>query len=225
MNSRVFESIKYYYEADPTSANFDPSHLDDAIINCDYYVRAGVNRVRFMSDFAKIMETASKITAEDYLHFFSVELAYLIKRYFDKEYFEMRCKEKQDLSSKKKLKDSVKKMDKETLKEFVKFIITERHTHNLFVSNDSSVNMWKDLNDRCVKRDGRVPALSSVEHNLFSKTDPLYHFRFLSKKTIAEVVCNHIDKDIELATKVANKFYKSRATAARECMLFELCNY
>ena len=69
--------------------------------------------------------------------------------------------------------------------------------------------MWEDFNRECRKIDQTIPSEMDLPAGkaLISK-DPLYFFDYLSKKDIANILCDAIDLDVSLAGSVAKKFYK-----------------
>ena len=122
-----------------------------------------------------------------------------------------------DLSSKRMLKDHLCRFNCEQLKMFMGLVIKGRLQAMLFVSIGSSLDLWETLNEKCREKDPTVPVCNTQEYIVRYSKNPYYYFDYLSKKTIVQVFCDHIDKDIKLAEKAAYLFYKTGIEAA--------CNY
>jgi len=103
----------------------------------------------------------------------------------------------------------LKRFDEAQLKEFIRIVILYRVNYGLFISNTSSDDMWEDFNRECRKIDQTIPSEMDLPAGkaLISK-DPLYFFDYLSKKDIANILCDAIDLDVSLAGSVAKKLYK-----------------
>ena len=102
------------------------------------------------------------------------------------------------------------------------FVIKGRLNCDLFISNHSSNELWKTLNDMCKERDNTVPGIWEPGHSALVAKDPLYHLNYLSKKTVANTFCEHIDKDIELASQAAQVYYECGVEAAYNYVKNEL---
>lgn len=214
----IIEIIKYYYEVDPRDAGFIPNYLDIAVMNCDYYVRPGRNRAMFMHDFERLMRGTKPPETQQERFVWFVEMTNLVKRYFDKEYFILHIEPVEDHSSKQLLKTYLDKFSKKQLMEFMIFVIGCRRECDLFLSNNGSVKLWATLNMKCVEKDSCVPSIQERGYEEFAAQNPLYSFDYLSKKTIATIFYDHIDKNITLAGKAAKVFYNSGINAAYDCV-------
>ena len=87
-NKNIVDYIRYVTEVDLMNETIDLSNVDIAVKNCDYYIRPGRNRALFLAEFGKYMrefniQPSAKAEAR-----FTVQMATLVKRYFDKDYFE-----------------------------------------------------------------------------------------------------------------------------------------
>ena len=218
-HNKVIEAIRYCYEANPTDEHLDISKIDIATINCDYYVPPGLPRKMFMMELRTILETVWETSDNS---FFLEDTVSLIKRYFDCDFFKLHLAEQKDFSNKKQLSYYLNKFSCERLKEFIALIIKARHVGDLFMSNDSSTDFWKTLNDKCMEIDSSVPDMQNPEYGEAIGGRVFYQFDYLSKKTIARFFCEHIDKDIQLAEKVAHAFYAYGDDAAVRLVNAEL---
>ena len=220
--NEIVEIIRYFYDVDIMDMNNDLSNVHIALINCDYYVRPGENRDNFMNEFRSTMkrERTPETTLE--LFYWQVGAINLIRKHFDMEYFQSKIKMGRDNTNKKLLKNYLEKLNLNQLREFVGFVIKGRLKCDLFMSNHSSNELWKTLNDKCKERDNTVPEIGEPGYSKLVEKDPLYHLNYLSKKTVANALCEHIDKDIELASQAAKVYYDRGIEAAYKYVNNEL---
>ncbi len=224
-HSQKVAIIKYFYTVDPNDKNFDLSNIDVAIRNSDYYIRPGETRRRFANNLDTILKTLGPDTPNYDEHTLGVNIAYLIKRYFDLDYFVTRLRPVKDFSDTTRLKNYLYKLSYGQLKEFIATILYCRHAYDLFFNNENSTNMWQTLNAKCIEKDSSVPGIWEPRYREFTAKHPLYQFEYLSKETVAQVFCEHIDKDIKLAEMVAKVFYKSGTKAAQQWLCDELARH
>ena len=218
----IIEIIRYFYEVDFMDMNNDLNSVHIALINCDYYVRPGEKRDNFMNEFYDTMkrECAPETTLE--LFCWQVRAIKLIRKYFDVEYFQSKIEMDSDNTSKTLLKTYLELFNRNQLREFVGFVINGRLKCDLFISNYSSNELWKKLNDMCKERDNAVPGIWEPGHSALVAKNPLYHLDYLNEKTVANTFCEHIDKDIELASQAAKVYYERGVEAAYNYVKNEL---
>ena len=140
----------------------------------------------------------------------------------DRKYFASHTETVQDIASKKQLRETIAKFTREQLQIFMAFIIQEKRAHFLFLSAYSSSEMLAALNEESRKKDNSIPSIYGNEFLEYVRAHPVYYFDYLSKKTIAKIFCDHIDKHICLAAKVAKVFYRSGYDAACDFVRSEL---
>lgn len=143
----------------------------------------------------------------------------------DKDYFASHTDTSQDLAAKKQLRETVFKFSREQLCDFMAFVIRAKRECFLFMSFEGSAAMFADLNEACRKKDGNVPSIYGDKYKEFVQSNPAYYHNYLSKKTIAQIFCDHIDKHINLAAKAAKVFYRSGPYVARDMVVSELDRY
>ena len=192
-----------------------PDDYDDvgqALEYMDYYVKLGNDRAMFFEELGTILQTRQRgLDAgadETFVDFVGVNcMLALIKKFFDEEYFKDCMNVPQVTEDKALLKEYIYKLDKESLKGFLVALINGKHDKGLFLSAHSSTRMWFELNQKTIAVDSSVVDMSEPDYTQYSKADPLYMFKYLDTKTIAQVIYEHIDKDEEKAGELAQKIY------------------
>lgn len=213
---QVIRSIEQVNKLEWIGPDFDSDAVYIAIENSDYYIRPGVNKVMFLRQFEEIFTeykrldkgTDSHTTAKAIM---TMKFIKLIKTSFDESYFKEQIARRRNhvVGNKDTLRNYLKRFDEAQLKEFIRIVILYRVNYGLFISNTSSDDMWEDFNRECRKIDQTIPSEMDLPAGkaLISK-DPLYFFDYLSKKDIANILCDAIDLDVSLAGSVAKKLYK-----------------
>jgi hypothetical protein len=80
----------------------------------------------------------------------------------------------------------------------------------MFVTDVGSAGFWKKIHESCRAVGVDVPQeLDSVEGQKFLNNNKNVYFKVLSTKVIANMLCDAIDLDIEVASAAAKKLYKS----------------
>ena len=82
--------------------------------------------------------------------------------------------------------------------------------------------MWAELNERCIRKDSRIPKMDRTDYTKLCSKDPLYCFDYLSKRVIVDIFCNHIDKDAALMETVVVAYRNSGLSGLRDCVNAEL---
>ena len=127
-----------------------------------------------------------------------------------------------DFSSKTMLRNYLYSFNCKQLKIFIRFVIQGRREARLFISNVSSFQFWTTIGEECRKKNPTDPRLQAKYLCESFGGNSFYFFDYLSKKKIAEIFCDHIDKDIKLAEKAAHIFCKSGIKEAGEYVNAEL---
>ena len=96
------------------------------------------------------------------------------------------------------------------LKSFLDTIVICRRNHGLFITDVSSAGFWEKIHESCRAAGVNVPKeFNSVEGQTFLNNNSGYYFKVLSTKVIANMLCDAIDLDIEVATSAAKKLHNS----------------
>lgn len=161
----------------------------------------------------------SKYKLQDIINVFNIIVPTSIA---DREYFETHSETAKELAHKKRLKEIISKFNREQLYEFMNFVITAKRERFLFMSGGSSCEMFADLNELCRKKDDRIPSIYGDMFLEYCRINPTYYFDYLSKRTIAQIFGDHIDKHLDLAVKTAHVFYRSGLHAAYNFMISEI---
>ncbi len=221
-NKNIVDYIRYVTEVDLMDETIDLSNVDIAVKNCDYYIRPGRNRALFLAEFGKYMrEFNIQPSAKAEVHF-TVQMAALVQRHFDKDYFEHKVNQANEIPNKTLLKLYLDKFNCSQILEFWGFIINARYNYDLFMSNESATHMLTTFNVMCMKKDGSIPGIWEPRYEEYIAKNPAYHFKYLSKKTIVKVFCDHIDKDTRLAGEAAREYYKFGTNAAHNYVMKKL---
>ena len=138
----------------------------------------------------------------------------IIKKFFDEAYFEEQIERRKHsatfIAGKDKLRMYLKKLDRDGLELFLNMVIECRRQHGLFITDVSSTGFWTKINNACRSFGVNIPDdLNSAEGQTFLNNNRGYYFKTLSTKVIANMLCDAIDHDIEVATSAAKKLYNS----------------
>ena len=127
-----------------------------------------------------------------------------------------------EIPNKKLLKLYLEKFNCSQILEFWGFIIKARYNYDLFMSNESATHMTTTFNALCKEKDPSIPGIWEPRFAKYIVGNSAYFFKYLSKKTIVKVFCDHIDKDTRLAGEAAREYYKFGADAARNYVMTKL---
>lgn len=200
---------------DPT---FDPLDVEITLYNKDYYIRPGENRNRFMKEFGKLFEATKRNRDKvdnNLLYFeFAIQMLGIIQEFFDEIYFEEQIERRKQLETipvnKNKLRMYLKKLGRGKLALFINTIVVYRRQHGLFITEVSSAGFWEKIHKACRANGVNVPEeLDSIEGQTFLNNNPEYYFDALSTKSIANMLCDAIDLNINIASSAVKKLYNS----------------
>lgn len=195
---------------------FNPIEVEVAMYNSDYYVRPGVAKYSFMMKSAKLSQKIKREYSEmgdDMVYFFLLTgMLGIIKQSFDEEYFEEQVKQrasnKMIAINKDKLRMYLKKLDRSKLESFLNMVISCRLEKGWFITNASSTEFWAKIHESCRAAGVNVPeALDTGEGQKFLKSNKNFYFNALDTKVIANMLCDAIDLNIDMATSAAKKLY------------------
>lgn len=221
--TEIINAIKEIYELETIGVDFDLNKLVAVVTNCDYFVKPGPQRVEFMKKYGDVL--CKKPEEEmDYLDWLNqiVGMIHLVKTSFDKEYFESQLAISEAPMNKEFIKNHLNGLTRKQLEKFITFVIEGRLHYGLFISNASSVDMWAELNERCVRKDSRIPRLDRTDYGERRPKNSFYFFDYLSKQVIVDVFCDHIDKDIPLMEAAVVAFHDSGIFGLCKCVMAEL---
>ena len=115
---------------------------------------------------------------------------------------------------KDQLRMYLSKLDRAKLELFLNMVITCRWEKGWFITNGSSAAFWADIHEACRVAGVNVPrALYTVQGQTFLKNNKNFYFDALDTKIIANMLCDAIDLDIEMATSAAKTLYRSGCSA------------
>lgn len=221
--NEIINAINEIYNLKIIGIGFDMNKLYTAVENYDYYVKPGSQRKAFMEKLGNILckKPQNKM---NYLDLFNqmVGMISLVKTTFDKEYFDAQVAVSQAPMNKELVKNHLSSLTRKQLKKFITFVIDGRLNYGLFISNVNSTDMWAELNEKCVRKDSRIPKMDRADYHELRPKDPLYCFDYLSKQVIIDVFCNHIDKDGALMEAAVVAFRNSGISGLRNCVIAEL---
>ena len=221
--SEIINAINEIYELETIGFDFDMNKLVTAVENYDYYVKPGNQRRTFMERFGTVLCMKPE-NEKNYLDWLNqiVGMIHLVKTTFDKEYFDAQVAVSQVPMNKELVKNHLSSLTRKQLKKFITFVISGRLNYGLFISNVNSTDMWAELNERCVRKDSRIPKMDRADYHELCPKDPLYCFDYLSKQVIVDVFCNYIDKDGALMEAAVVAFRNSGISGLRNCVIAEL---
>ena len=218
----IINTIKKVSKLEVIDLTFNPIDVEVALYNNDYYVRPGVTKERFMREcgqaFGKIKPLYGKMD-DNLLHFgYIIQVLGIIKEFFDEAYFEdqirQRAKSSTAAVNKDKLRMYLKKLDRNKLESFLDTVVICRRQHGLFITDISSAGFWKKIHESCREAGVNVPReFDSVEGQMFLNNNKNYYFDALNTKVIANMLCDAIDLDVEIATSAAKKLYNDGCEA------------
>ena len=217
----IINIIRKMYKLKVVDFTFNPIEVEVALYNNDYYIRPGIAKERFMNDLMKLfVESKSQEDKMDDEHrwFRFIILALnIMKNSFDEAYFEEQIERKKSTTvivSKKKLRSYLKKLDRNKLESFLDIIVICRRQHGLFITDISSAGFWAKIHESCRAAGVNVPKeFDSPEGQIFLNNNKSYYFDVLNTKVIANMLCDAIDLDIEVATSAAKRLYTSGCDA------------
>jgi hypothetical protein len=170
-----------------------------------------------MKLFVESKSQEDKMDADHCWFRFIILALNIMKNSFDEAYFEEQIERKKSTTvivSKKKLRSYLKKLDRNKLESFLEMVIICRCHHGLFITDVSSAGFWAKIHESCRAAGVNVPKeFDSPEGQKFLNNNTNYYFNVLSTKDIANMLCDAIDLDIEIATSAAKKLYTSGCDA------------
>lgn len=214
----VINIIKKMYKLKKIDFTFNLMEAEVALYNSDYYVRPGIAKTCFMSELMNLF-AESKVHCgkadSDHLYFRFIILALnTMKKFFDESYFEEQIKRRIQVATsivnKDKLRTYLKKLDSDKLELFLNTVVHYRLERGLFITDVSSAGFWAKIHESYRAAGVNVPQeLDSPQGLTFLNDSKNYYFNVLSTKAIANMLCDAIDIDIELASSAAKKLYTS----------------
>ena len=217
-NEEIITTIKKIYKLEFIDLTFDPVEVEVALYNNDYYIRPGATKERFMMECMKVfseIKTQYGKMDDNFLHFgYTIQVLGIIKEFFDESYFEEQVRRRSQSApptiNKEKLRMYLKKLSKDDLELFLNMVVNCRLERGMFVTDVSSAGFWAKIHKSCREAGVNVPhELDSIEGQKFLNNNKNVYFKVLSTKIIANLLCDAIDLDIEVASAAAKKLYKS----------------
>ena len=196
---------------------FNPVEIEIALYNSDYYIRPAA-KIQFMmackSAFEKLEKEYRKNDDGLYQFNWFLNAFCLIKAHFDEDYFEEQVKHRTSSKiisiNKDELRMYLIKLDRIKLELFLNMIINCRVANGWFITNGSSTAFWTQIHEACRLAGVNVPkALNTVKGQKFLNNNKNFYFDALDTQTIANMLCDAIDLDIEIASSAAKKLYNS----------------
>ena len=217
-NEEIINIITKISKLEVIDSTFNPLEVEVALYNNDYYIRPGAAKDRFMMEcgkaFGKIKSQYGKMD-DNLLHFsYVIQILSVIKEFFDEAYFEEQVRRRSPsatyIVNKDKLRMYLKKLGKDDLELFLNMVVNCRLERGMFITDVSSAGFWAKIHESCRVAGVNVPQeLDSVEGLKFLINNKNVYFETLSTKVIANMLCDAIDLDIEVASAAAKKLYKS----------------
>ena len=218
----IINIIRKMYKLKVIDSTFSLEEAETAIYNSDYYIRPGIDKERFMNELGKLF-VESKLQGdkmdEKHSWFRFIILALnIMKNSFDEAYFEEQIERRKQamttIFNKDKLRMYLKKLDRDSLESFLEMVIICRQHHGLFITDVSSAGFWEKIHESCREAGVNVPReFDSVEGQMFLNNNKNYYFDVLNTKVIANMLCDAIDLDVEIATSAAKKLHTSGCDA------------
>lgn len=214
----IINTIKKVYKCEVIDFTFDPLDVEVALYNNDYYIKPGDTKKRFLMECGKAFEEIKPLYGkmdDNFLNFgYIIRVLSIIKKFFDESYFEEQIERRKKsvtlTVNKDKLRTYLNKLDRDELELFLNMVITCRLELGLFITDVSSNVFWMKINESCRAVGINVPKeFDIVEAHSFFNNNKNYYFNSLSIKTIANMLCDAIDLDIEIASSAAKKLYYS----------------
>lgn len=214
----IIDIIRKTAKLEMIDATFNPMNVEVTLYNNDYYVRPGADKTRFMKEFGKIFEDIKlrRDKIDDNLLYvgFTIQMLGIIKEFFDEAYFEEQVERRKHPAAvtvnKSKLKMYLKKLDRDKLELFLNTVVVCRRQHGLFITDIGSAGFWAKIHEACRAVGVNVPEdLDSIEGRTFLNNNPRFYFKALTSNVIANMLCDAIDLDIEMASSAAKRLYNS----------------
>jgi hypothetical protein len=221
-NEEIISIIRKMYNLKVIDTTFNPIEVEVALYNNDYYIRPGIAKERFINElmklFADSIPQGNKIDDDHRWFRFTILALNIMKNSFDESYFEEQIKRRKQPSTvivnKDKLRMYLKKLDRNKLESFLEMVIICRCHHGLFITDVSSAGFWEKIHESCREAGVNVPReFDSVEGQMFLNNNKNYYFDVLNTKVIANMLCDAIDLDVEIATSAAKKLHTSGCDA------------
>ena len=218
----IINIIRKMYNLKVIDFTFNLMEAEVALYNNDYYIRPGIAKERFMGELMKLFVESkpqgNKIDDDHRWFRFIILALNIMKKSFDEVYFEEQIARRKHSTTvtvnKDKLRTYLKKLDREVLELFLNMVISCRREHGLFISDVSSAGFWGKIHEACREVGMNVPyELDSMEGQKFLKNNKNFYFDALDTKFIANMLCDAIDLDIEMATSAAKTLYHSGCAA------------
>lgn len=211
-NEKVIKTIKKIMDVTNVGelANLTPEDISIAIGNRDYYTKPEDEQ-----DFVQSMKCLDSAVIE------SAEIcevpeevmliilgSQLVRRFFDKEYFEEQVKKNSEPQpSKDQLKLLLRRLSLDDINKYICILVNYKHSHRLFIRNCDSTAMRVELNEMCREIDNSVVSMESPYYGDFIKERGVFYYdQYLDKETIIEVLCKYISKNVIMAENVAETF-------------------
>ena len=227
----IINTIRRTYQIQSIGPGFNPIDVEVTLYNNDYYVRPGDAKHRFIKEFEKIFSGANQLIkdcGDNLAHLCTIiQILGLIKEYFDEAYFEEQInRRKEPINSavtKERLKKLLKKCNKDKFELFFITVIGCRLQHGLFMTDVNSANLWMKIRESCRAAGVEVPEDTyGTEFKDFLSNNRGYYFNILSTKALANMLCDAIDLDVELAISAAHKLYNYGIDAMSDCIKREI---
>lgn len=231
VNTEVINAIETIVKLDVVDGDFPSKELALAIINCDHYVRQGVNREAFMFWAKRIIGGDFPADLVDknipYELRIPMTLSGLVRTFFDRKYFEECCAAPVEKVDSVVVKKIIKNFSRKELKGFFTLLIIGRVSGELFIGNSKSDNMWRTINRECREVNHSIPEMDGMsnEYSNFAQENPLYFFDYLSTKRVADIICDSIDKNGQVTEKLARLMRDSGYVAAEKYLINVIESY
>ena len=110
------------------------------------------------------------------------------------------------MNKKRKLKEYMSRLDTRQFKLFYSIFVHYWVKCKAFISNQSFLNLWCELNLICSQVDESFP--DPYDSNLiksYCQTHPYYFIDILDLRLIINLFCEHLDDRLDVLTQVINK--------------------
>ena len=214
----IINIIRKMYKLKVIDFTFNLAEAETALYNSDYYIRPGIDKESFMNELGKLfVESKFQGDRMDEKHSwfrFIILALNIMKKSFDEAYFEEQIVRRKQAATvtgnKDKLRMYLKKLDRNSLESFLDMVVTCRRNHGLFITDVSSAGFWAKIHESCRTAGVNVPKeFDSVEGQRFLNNNKSYYFDVLNTNVIANMLCDAIDLDVEMALSAAKKLYNS----------------
>lgn len=214
----IINIIRKVSKLEDIDLTFNTLEVEIALYNNDYYIRPGAVKNRFTMECLKVFGKTKSLYGkmdDNLLHFnYIIQILSIIKEYFDEAYFEEQTRRRRKSATvtvnKDKLRTYMKKLDRDKLELFLDMVVSCRLQCGLFITDVSSIGFWDKIHKACRAVGVNVPyELDSIEGQKFLNNNKNFYFDALDTKVIANMLCDAIDLDIEIASSAAKKLYNS----------------